>query len=196
MRTAEIKRNTTETQIHIELTIDGQGKYDIATTCGFLDHMLELFTRHGRFDISLKASADTHIDYHHLTEDIGIVLGRSFAQALGDMAGINRYGNFLLPMDEALVMSAIDISGRTYLGYDVSIPTEKIGNFDTDLVEEFFMGFTRGLPCSLHIKQMAGKNSHHIVEAIFKGFARALNQATAIDSAFCTQIPSTKGTIL
>ena len=196
MRTSKIIRNTTETQIELELNLDGTGVYKIATPCGFLNHMLELFTRHGRFDLTINATADTHVDYHHLTEDIGIVLGRTFAEALGDMAGINRYGNFLLPMDETLVLVAIDISGRSALGYQAVIPTQKIGDFDTELVEEFFQGFTRGIGASVHVKQMAGTNSHHIVEAIFKGLARAMKEAVAIDERFKDQIPSTKGTIL
>lgn len=196
MREKKIKRNTTETQIELSINLDGTGVYNIETPCGFLNHMMELFTRHGRFDITINASADTHVDYHHLTEDIGIVLGRAFAEALGDMAGINRYGNFLLPMDEALVLVAVDISGRSTLGYQVNIPTQKIGDFDTDLVEEFLQGFTRGLGASVHAKQMAGTNSHHIVEAVFKGLARAMKEAVAIDEKFKNQIPSTKGTIL
>lgn len=195
MRKSQISRKTTETNISLSLNIDGSGNYEINSGIGFLDHMLTLFTRHGHFDITLNVKGDTYVDYHHSTEDIGIALGRAFSEALGNMSGINRYGNFLLPMDEALVLCAIDISGRTYLNYDVNIPSQKIGTFDTELVEEFLHGFTRGLNATLHIKQMAGKNSHHIAEAIFKGLSRALYEAVTINKDFITQIPSTKGII-
>jgi imidazoleglycerol-phosphate dehydratase len=196
MRTAKIERETGETNIQVGLKLDGVGKHDIKTGCGFLSHMLELFARHGRFDLLCYAEGDTHVDYHHLAEDTGIVLGRAFASALGDMRGIMRYGSFLLPMDEALVMVALDISGRAHLTYDVQIPAEKIGDFDTELAEEFLLAFTRSLGLTLHVKQMAGRNSHHIIEAMFKGLARALMQAVSLDERFPDDIPSTKGTIL
>ncbi len=196
MRTANIKRHTNETQIECSLQLDGTGKMEIKTGCGFLDHMLELFTRHGRFDITLTCKGDTYVDYHHTAEDIGIVLGRAFADALGDCAGITRYGSMLLPMDEALVMVALDISGRGGLYYGLNIPTEKIGDFDSQLVQEFFAAFVRGLNCTLHIKQLDGFNSHHIAEGAFKGVARALAAAVKIDPSLAGEIPSTKGTIL
>ena len=196
MRTARIERETGETNIKIGLGLDGVGKFEVKTGCGFFEHMLQLFVRHGRFDLICYAEGDTHIDYHNLVEDTGIVLGRAFASALGDMRGISRYGSFMLPMDEALVMIALDISGRAHLSYDVSIPTAKVGDFDTELVEEFLLAFTRSLGLTLHIKQMAGTNSHHIIEAIFKGLGRALAQAVSPDNQFPDDIPSTKGTIL
>jgi len=196
MRTARLERETGETNIKIGLGLDGVGKFEIKTGCGFFEHMLVLFARHGRFDLICYAEGDIHIDYHHLVEDTGIVLGRAFASALGDMRGISRYGSCLLPMDEALVMISLDISGRAHLSYDVSIPAAKVGDFDTELVEEFLLAFTRSLGLTLHIKQMAGTNSHHIIEAIFKGLARALVQAVSLDSRFPDDIPSTKGTIL
>jgi imidazoleglycerol-phosphate dehydratase len=193
MRSATITRNTTETSISLTLSLEGTGQYDIATGAGFLDHMLELFTRHGRFDLTLRCLGDTHVDYHHTTEDVGIALGEAFRQALGDKAGITRYGSFLLPMDEALVLVALDLSGRAHLAWDMAIPAGKIGEFDTDLVEEFFLGFTRGLDLTLHARQLAGKNAHHIAEALFKGLGRALGQAVAIDPRLAGEIPSTKG---
>ncbi len=193
MRSATVARNTTETQISVALELDGQGVYQINTGVGFLNHMLELFTRHGRFDLSLDCSGDTQVDDHHTVEDCGIALGSAFSQALGEMRGITRYGSFLLPMDEALVLVALDLSGRPHLSYDLEIPTQKIGTFDTQLVEEFFWGFCRGSGTTLHLRQMAGKNAHHIVEAAFKGFGRALAQAVAVDQRFSGEIPSTKG---
>lgn len=196
MRTAEIERFTTETKIRCRLNLDGNGTYDIQTGCGFLNHMLELFTRHGRFDITLGCEGDTYVDYHHTVEDVGIVLGRGFAKALGDCRGIARYGSMLLPMDEALVLAALDISGRASLQYGLDIPTQKIGDFDTELVQEFFAAFTRGLGMTLHLRQMAGENSHHIAEAAFKGCARALAAAVAMDPCGMNEVPSTKGTIL
>lgn len=196
MRNANIQRDTTETQITCSLIIDGKGCHTIKTGCGFLNHMLELFTRHGRFDIQLECKGDTDVDYHHTAEDIGIVLGRAFAEALGNCAGINRYGSMLLPMDEALVMAVIDISGRATLVYELEIPTEKIGDFDAQLVEEFFLAFTRELRSTVHLRQFSGKNSHHIAEAAFKGLARAIAQAVAINANSPNEIPSTKGTIL
>ena len=195
MRTAVIDRQTAETNISLKLNLDGTGKSGIATGCGFLDHMLTLFAAHGKFDLEVTCKGDTNVDDHHTVEDIGICLGQAFRQALGEMRGINRYGNFLLPMDEALIMTALDISGRSYLGYGLTIPSQKIGTFDSELVEEFFLAFTRQCPMSLHIRQMAGTNSHHIVEGCFKSVARSLKAAVAIDTQYADQIPSTKGVL-
>jgi len=196
MRKSEIKRQTSETSISCVLDIDGKGAYKIETGCGFLDHMLELFSRHGRFDIDLSCSGDVHVDYHHTVEDVGIVLGRAFSQALGDRAGIKRYGSMILPMDEALVVSAVDVSGRAWVNFGLSIPSQKIGDFDTELVIEFFIAFARELGAAVHLYQLSGQNSHHIVEAAFKGFARALAQAAEFDEKSDGEIPSTKGTIM
>ena len=195
MRTAEVNRATLETDIRLTLNLDGTGKSEISTGCGFLDHMLTLFASHGRFDLTVNCNGDTYVDDHHTVEDIGISLGKALADALGDKRGITRYGSFLLPMDEALIMTAVDISGRSCLGYQLEIPTEKIGNFDTELVEEFFLGFVRSCPMSLHIRKLAGTNSHHIVEGCFKSVARSLKAAVAIDSAYAGEIPSTKGVL-
>jgi len=193
MRYAEVIRKTAETNITLKLSLDGTGKSAIDTGIGFLDHMLTLFAAHGKFDLDVVCKGDTQVDDHHSTEDIGIVLGQAFAQALGEKRGINRYGSFLLPMDEALIQVALDISGRSCLCYGLEIPTEKIGSFDSELVEEFFLAFVRNCPMSLHIRQLAGKNSHHIVEGTFKGFARALKEAVATDGT--DTIPSTKGVL-
>lgn len=193
MRTSSIVRVTAETNITLNLCLDGSGKTDIATGVGFLDHMLTLFAAHGKFDLAVKCVGDTQVDDHHSVEDIGICLGNAFRQALGDKRGITRYGSFLLPMDEALILTALDISGRGCLCYDLAIPTEKIGSFDTELVEEFFLAFTRACPMSLHLRQLAGKNSHHIVEGAFKAFGRALRAAVALDGT--DEIPSTKGVL-
>ena len=193
MRTYEITRKTAETDIFLSLNLDGSGKSDISTGCGFLNHMLTLFAHHGKFDLTVKCTGDTEVDDHHSVEDIGICLGAAFQAALGDKRGITRYGSFLLPMDEALILSAVDISGRSCLCYGLEIPTEKIGTFDTELVEEFFLGFTRNCPMSLHIRQLAGKNAHHIVEGTFKSVARALKVAVALDGS--GEIPSTKGVL-
>ena len=193
MRSYETSRKTAETDIQLALNLDGTGKSDIDTGCGFLNHMLTLFAAHGKFDLTVKCIGDTDVDDHHSVEDIGIVLGQAFQNALGDKRGITRYGSFLLPMDEALILSAVDISGRACLCYDLEIPTEKIGAFDTELVEEFFLAFTRNCPMSLHLKQLAGKNSHHIVEGAFKSVARALKAAVALDGT--NDIPSTKGVL-
>lgn len=193
MRTCEISRKTAETDIQLTLNLDGTGKSNIATGVGFLDHMLTLFAAHGKFDLTVKCAGDTNVDDHHSAEDIGIVLGQAFQNALGDKRGIIRYGSFLLPMDEALIQTAVDISGRSYLGYGLEIPTEKIGSFDTELVEEFFLAFTRQCPMSLHIRQLAGKNAHHIVEGTFKSVARTLKAAVAQDGS--NDIPSTKGVL-
>lgn len=193
MRTYEITRRTAETDIFLFLNLDGTGKSTIDTGCGFLNHMLTLFAAHGKFDLTVKCIGDTHVDDHHSAEDIGIVLGQAFQAALGDKRGITRYGSFLLPMDEALILTAVDISGRACLCYGLEIPTQKIGTFDTELVEEFFLGFTRNCPMSLHIRQMAGKNAHHIVEGTFKSVARSLKAAVALDGT--NDIPSTKGVL-
>ena len=195
MRTAEINRKTNETDIRLSLNLDGSGKSEINTGVGFLDHMLTLFARHGRFDLKLNCDGDTYVDDHHSIEDIGIALGQAFGQALGDKRGIVRYGSFILPMDETLILTAVDISGRSYLNYDLHIPTEKVGTFDTELAEEFFLGFVRNANLTLHIKQLEGKNSHHIIEGTFKSFGRTMKQAVAIDEAFRDEIPSTKGVL-
>ena len=195
MRTAQISRKTKETDIFLKIDLDGSGKSEISTGCGFLDHMLTLFASHGRFDLTVQCQGDTQVDDHHTVEDIGICLGQAFAQALGDKRGIIRYGFFLLPMDEALIQTAVDISGRSYLGYGLQIPSQKIGTFDTELVEEFFLGFVRNCPMSLHINSLAGTNSHHIVEGAFKSVARSLKAAVAIDAGFADEIPSTKGVL-
>lgn len=193
MRTAEITRNTAETKIALRLNLDGTGKAEIDTGIGFLNHMLTLFAAHGKFDLFVTCQGDRDVDDHHSTEDIGICLGLAFRQALGDKRGITRYGSFLLPMDEALILTAVDISGRSALNYGLSIPTEKIGTFDSQLVEEFFLGFVRSCPMSLHIRQLAGANAHHIVEGTFKSAARALKAAVALDGS--DEIPSTKGVL-
>lgn len=193
MRTAEITRKTAETDIMLTLNLDGTGKSQIKTQVGFLDHMLTLFAAHGKFDLAVTCQGDTWVDDHHSAEDIGICLGQAFQQALGDKRGITRYGSFLLPMDEALIQTAVDISGRSFLGFGLEIPTEKIGSFDTELVEEFWIAFVRQCPMSLHIRQLAGKNSHHIVEGCFKSVARSLKMAVASDGT--NDIPSTKGVL-
>ena len=193
MRTYETSRKTAETDITLALNLDGTGKSTIDTGCGFLNHMLTLFAAHGKFDLTVKCQGDTDVDDHHSVEDIGIVLGQAFQAALGDKRGITRYGSFLLPMDEALIQTAVDISGRSCLCYGLEIPTEKIGTFDTELVEEFFLAFTRNCPMSLHIRQLAGKNAHHIVEGAFKSVARSLKAAVALDGS--NEIPSTKGVL-
>lgn len=195
MRTAEIKRDTNETKITLTLNLDGSGISKISTGVGFLDHMLTLFARHGGFDLSVTCKGDVEVDDHHSTEDIGICLGGAFAEALGTMAGINRYGNIILPMDESLILCAADISGRSYLGYGLQIPTEKVGTFDTELVEEFFLAFTRKAGITLHFQQLAGTNSHHIIEGAFKAFGRVMKQAVAVDPSLGGQIPSTKGVL-
>lgn len=196
MRTANITRNTNETKITMTLNLDGSGKAAIQTGCGFLDHMLELFTRHGRFDLTLRCDGDLQVDAHHTVEDCAIVLGRGFAQALGDMRGINRYGSMILPMDETLMLCAVDLSGRAHLGWQVQLPAEQIGNFDTELGKEFWLAFIRNCPGAVHFKQLAGDNTHHILEACFKGMGRALRQAVALEPGFEDEIPSTKGTLI
>ncbi|MBO5912369.1 MAG: imidazoleglycerol-phosphate dehydratase HisB [Clostridia bacterium] len=195
MRTAEIARKTNETDIKMTLNLDGEGKSTIQTGCGFLDHMLTLFAKHGRFDLNVICKGDTEVDYHHTAEDIGIVLGQCFNKALGDKKGIVRYGNMILPMDEALILSAVDISGRSYLKCSFFGLTEKVGDFDTELVEEFFMAFVRNAELTLHIKQFDGENTHHIIEGTFKSVARSLKDAVSIDQKFSNEIPSTKGVL-
>ena len=195
MRTAEIKRKTAETDVYVRLNTDGTGKSDIDTRCGFLDHMLTLFAAHGKFDLTVKCKGDTYVDYHHTVEDVGISLGSAFYNALGDKRGINRYGDAILTMDEAVILSSVDFSGRTFLGYSLKIPTEKVGDFDTELTEEFWYGFVRKAECSLHLKMLAGSNSHHIIEGAFKSAARSIRQAVAVDEKFMGVLPSTKGVI-
>ena len=195
MRTSEVIRKTAETDIMLTLNLDGTGKSTVKTGCGFLDHMLTLFASHGRFDLQISCSGDTWVDDHHTAEDVGICLGKAFAEALGEKRGITRYGSFLLPMDEALILSAVDISGRACLCYDLQIPAQKIGTFDSELVEEFFLGFVRQCPMSLHIRKLAGTNSHHIAEGAFKSVARSLKAAVAIDATSPDAIPSTKGVL-
>ena len=193
MRTASVIRKTAETDISLTLCLDGKGNCTIKTGCGFLDHMLTLFAKHGRFDLSVSCIGDTYVDYHHTVEDVGICLGQAFAKALGDKKGIIRYGNILLPMDEALILSAVDISGRGGFYPAVTIPTQKVGDFDTELCQEFWIAFARDAGMTLHVQQLAGSNSHHIIEGIFKSVARSLKTAVAIDPAFADEIPSTKG---
>ena len=193
MRQAAIERTTKETDIRLTLNLDGTGKADISTGVGFLKHMLELLAFHSGFDLTVSCKGDTWVDDHHSVEDIGIALGQALAEALGDKKGIVRYGNFLLPMDEALVLCAIDLSGRDTLGYQVNLPTEKVGSFDTELVKEFMLGFTRNAKACLHFHQLAGENTHHVIEAMFKGLGRALRQAVSIDPKKAGETPSSKG---
>lgn len=195
MRTALVERNTNETKIKLALALDGAGKTSIDTGCGFLNHMLTLFAAHGRFDLDVTCRGDVEVDDHHTVEDIGIALGGAFTKALGEKRGIVRYGQFLLPMDESLVLCAVDLSGRDYLGWDVTLPSQKVGTFDTELAKEFWLAFVRACPCSLHFRQLAGENTHHILEAAFKGAGRTLKAAVAIDPALAGEIPSTKGTL-
>lgn len=195
MRTGNCKRMTAETEITLSLDLDGTGKSDISTGVGFLDHMLTLFARHARIDLSVRCAGDTNVDDHHSVEDVGIALGEALKSALSEKRGINRYGSELLPMDEALVLCAVDLSGRGSLRYTASIPSQKIGTFDTELVQEFFLALARTAGITLHLKQLDGENSHHIVEAMFKSFGRALKQAVAVDPAYANEIPSTKGVL-
>lgn len=195
MRRKKIVRETKETKITLALEIDGTGAYEINTGCGFLDHMLELFARHGRFDIAIDCEGDTQVDYHHTTEDIGIALGAAFKDALEDKRGINRYGSMLLPMDEALALCAVDISGRSCVSFDVHLPAPKVGDFDTELVQEFILALSREMGLTVHVKQLAGENTHHIIEAVFKGLGRALRAACTIDEEYADEIPSTKGVL-
>jgi imidazoleglycerol-phosphate dehydratase len=193
MRNAQIKRKTAETDIALRLTLEGSGQGSIDSGCGFLDHMLTLFAAHGRFDLDLLCKGDVQVDDHHSVEDIGIALGEAFAVALGDKRGIHRYGHTVLPMDEALILSAVDLSGRGYLEYALELPAAKVGSFDTELVEEFFLAFVRKAGCTLHIRQLSGRNTHHIIEGAFKSVARSLREAIAPDMAYGDEIPSTKG---
>ena len=193
MRTAQIKRTTAETDISLAIKLDGTGASKIATSCGFLDHMLTLFAKHGRFDLDVTCVGDTYVDYHHTAEDIGICLGKAFAEALGDKKGIIRYGDTTLAMDESLILTAVDISGRGGCHYALEIPTEKVGDFDTELVQEFFIAFANNAGLTLHLRQLCGSNSHHIIEGTFKSVARSLKKAVAIDKAFANEVPSTKG---
>ena len=212
MRTVNIDRKTAETDIQLTLNLDGEGKAIIHSGCGFLDHMLTLFAKHGGFDLTLTCKGDTYVDDHHTVEDIGISLGTAFAKALGDKKGVYRYGSCVLPMDEALILSAIDLSGRDFLGYELPIPDEKVcineglsynlplptkqvGAFDTELVQEFFLGFVRNSGVTLHIRMLAGTNSHHIIEGTYKSVARSLRDAVAIDPRFADSVPSTKGVL-
>ena len=195
MRTAELKRTTGETDVRLFLDLDGMGDSDIQTGCGFLDHMLTLFARHGRFDLNIFCKGDVQVDYHHTVEDIGITLGKAFAEALGDKKGVVRYGDKLLPMDEALILSAVDLSGRDTLCYELAIPAQKVGDFDTELCEEFWTAFVRESRITLHLRQLAGKNAHHIIEGAFKSAAQSLKAAVAIDPEFADEIPSTKGVL-
>lgn len=195
MRTAELKRTTGETDVRLLLDLDGVGDSDIQTGCGFLDHMLTLFARHGRFDLNVYCKGDVEVDFHHTVEDVGITLGKAFAEALGDKKGIVRYGDKLLPMDEALILSAVDLSGRDTLCYELDIPAQKVGTFDTELCEEFWLAFVRESKITLHLRQLAGKNAHHIMEGAFKSVAHSLKDAVAIDPEFADEIPSTKGVL-
>ena len=195
MRTATISRETTETAIALTLCLDGTGKAEVSSGCGFLDHMLTLFARHGDFDLELTCKGDTEVDYHHTAEDIGIALGQAFTAALREKRGINRYGQFLLPMDETLVLCACDLSGRDYLGWAVTLPAAKVGDFDTELAKEFWLGFVRNCPASIHIREMCGENTHHILEAVFKGMGRCLKEAVALDPKHLGEVPSTKGVL-
>lgn len=195
LRTAKIDRKTNETDIKLSLNIDGTGKSDINSGCGFLDHMLTLFASHGKFDLEIKCDGDTYVDDHHTTEDIGIALGQAFSQALGDKRGIVRYGDTILPMDEALILTATDFSGRRCLRYSLDIPAQKVGSFDTELVKEFFIAFTSNAKLTLHIMQLDGENSHHIIEGAFKSVARSIRAAVKIDSDFADEIPSSKGVL-
>ncbi len=195
MRNVELKRTTGETDVRLLLDLDGTGESDIQTGCGFLDHMLTLFARHGRFDLNIYCKGDVQVDDHHTVEDVGITLGKAFAEALGDKRGIVRYGDRLLPMDEALILSAVDISGRDTLCYELNIPAQKVGTFDTELCEEFWLAFVRESRITLHLRQLAGKNAHHIIEGAFKSAAHSLKDAVAIDPEFADEIPSTKGVL-
>lgn len=195
MRRAEIVRETKETKVRLSVDLDGTGKVAVATGIGFLDHMLDLLGRHARFDLTIEAVGDLHIDFHHTTEDVGIVLGQAVRRALGEMRGVTRYADVHLPMDETLTRVALDISGRPFLVFRTSFPTHKIGEFDTELVREFFQAFASNAGITLHVETLYGENSHHIAESCFKGLARALRAAVAIDPAAAGEIPSTKGAL-
>ena len=195
MRVSEISRKTAETDIKLRLSLDGEGRSNINTGCAFLDHMLTLFAKHSHYDLDVSCVGDVDVDYHHTVEDVGICLGKAFLEAVGDKKGIKRYGDRILPMDEALILSAVDVSGRSYLGYALDIPSYRVGDFDTELCEEFFKSFVHEARLNLHIRQLSGTNSHHIIEGIFKSVARSLAAATAIDPRYADEIPSTKGVI-
>ena len=195
MRNSEIKRTTKETDIALSLSLDGSGASDIKSGCGFLDHMLTLFAKHGGFDLSLTCNGDTEVDYHHTVEDIGISLGKAFSEALGDKKGISRYGSMILPMDETLILSAVDISGRAYYVSELNMRARKVGDFDVELVDEFFQAFAQNAALTLHIRQLSGRNTHHIIEGVFKSVARSLRTAVAIDERFRDAVPSTKGVL-
>ncbi len=195
MRQASLERKTKETDIALSLNLDGRGEARIDTGAGFLDHMLELFARHGRFDLQVTCRGDVRVDDHHSVEDVGIVLGAALASALGEKRGVRRYGSMLLPMDEALALVSLDLSGRAFLGFEVPFATEKIGSFDTQLVKEFFLALTRSAGMTLHVRLLAGENSHHVAEAVFKGFGRALAEAVSADERLGDEIPSTKGVL-
>ena len=195
MRTAKIDRRTAETDISLTLDLDGRGKSEIDTGVGFLDHMLTLFASHGRFDLNVTCKGDTNVDDHHTVEDLGIALGKAFREALAGKEGVCRYGDITLPMDEALILCAVDLSGRAYLRWELQIPAEKVGTFDTELAEEFFWGFVRNADVTLHFRQFSGSNSHHILEGAFKAFARAMRKAVAVDPALAGEVPSTKGVL-
>ena len=195
MNEVKIERKTAETDIQLKLSLDGVGNSEIDTGCGFLDHMLTLFARHAHYDLTVSCKGDVNVDYHHSVEDVAICLGKAFLAALGDKRGLNRYADKIIPMDESLILVAVDISGRDYLGYDLNIPSYKVGDFDTELCEEFFAAFVRESKITLHVKQLAGTNSHHIIEGAFKALGRALSEATAINPAFAAEIPSTKGVL-
>lgn len=195
MRVSEIHRKTRETDISLRLDLDGTGKCNINTDCGFLNHMLELFSKHSRIDLDVTCNGDTEVDFHHTVEDVGIVLGQAISEALGDKRGITRYGSMILPMDETLVLTAVDISGRAYLNFDAQMPCQKVGDMDTELVEEFFWAFVRNCNVTLHIKLLDGKNTHHIIEGIFKSFARTMEAAVSIDPTLGGEIPSSKGVL-
>lgn len=195
MRNTSICRKTAETDINLTLNLDGTGKSEVNTGCGFLDHMLTLFASHGRFDLAVTCKGDTYVDDHHTVEDVGIALGQAFESALGDKRGITRYGNIILPMDEALILCAVDISGRDVLSFKADIPAQKVGTFDTELTKEFFLAFVRNCRMALHIQQLDGENSHHIIEGMFKAFGRVMRSAVSIDAKFSNEVPSTKGVL-
>ena len=195
MRVSEIKRKTAETDIVLKLALDGKGESKIDTGSGFLNHMLTLFAKHARFDLDVVCKGDTDVDYHHTVEDVGICLGKAFLEALGDKKGIKRYADKVIPMDESLILVATDVSGRDYLGYALDIPSYRVGDFDTELCEEFFKAFVREAKITLHVRQLAGTNSHHIIEGAFKAFGRTLSEASEIDARFADEVPSTKGVL-
>ncbi len=195
MRTAEINRKTKETDIYLSLNLDGSGKSEIDTGVGFFDHMLTLFSSHGMFDLVVKCNGDLEVDAHHTVEDVGICLGMAFSKAIGDMKGIKRYADKTIPMDESLVLTAVDISGRPHLSISLDVPAKKVGNFDTELVSEFFLAFVRNAKLTLHINKLAGRNTHHIIEGCFKSFGRTMDEATSFDPRREGVLPSTKGVL-